>query len=454
MPSRLNGASIFGTGRKTQLAMGYLSLLILPYAATYMLGMDNKGWYGAILALINSIAMMAFFIQFPLGSRIKAIGLFANIDWSMTRHRQVGKWLGYIFFLHPFLILAPRFFVSFDVGMTSAYELLTAPQSLTGVVAWGIMVLWILTSIFKNKLPIKYETWRFTHMLGFVVIATLATLHITGVGRHGQFQPMFNVLWLFLCSGSLAMVGYNYLLKPRKLKSRPFKLANIKKVSSSDWELTLEKSDDAKFDFEAGQFAWINTSGSAHGVNEHPFSIASCRENLPYLSFLIRELGDYTSKLGDLTIGQDVYVDGPYGSVSLRCCERAKGIVLIAGGAGIGPMLGMLRKLAARNDQRPIRLIYGNNQFEQMVCQDEITALEQTMSDFCQQLVCAQATEQPGVYQGFIDRVSIQQNLESHEIEDWCFYLCGPQPMVNAVCGHLKGLQVRDKHVNFEQLSF
>lgn len=454
LPTKSKPKLSFQFGRKQRLLFGYLLLLPLPFIAGLTLELDFKGWYAATLSLVNLVAMMAFFVQFPLGSRIKQLPLFANIDWSMARHKQVGKWLGVIFLLHPILILAPRFAVSFNDGLISVREAIAAPQLLTGIMAWLLMMVWVLLSIYKDKLPMRYEAWRLTHLIGFIAITVLATLHITSVGRHGQFQQQFNWLWWALCCFSVSMVVYNYLLKPLRLKKQPFTLTEVKRVSSSDWQVTVEQPNESNFHFEAGQFVWLDTSGSAHGVNEHPFSIASCQSELPQMSFIIRELGDYTSSLEQLKPGQPVFIDGPYGSMSLRDSISAAGITLIAGGAGIGPMLSLLRGFAASHDPRPIRLLYGNGRLDQMVLLDEIRTLEQQMADFKLQLVCQEETDDSQIHTGVIDRDCLLASYEHAHSNSWAFYLCGPKGMTDAVKVNLKALKIPSNHVHYEQLSF
>ena len=439
---------------KYKLSLGYLILLSIPFCASQMLDMDGKTVYAMILTIINMLAMMAFFIQFPLASRLKQLSLFLNIDWSISRHKKIGKWLGIIFLLHPILIIAPRFLMSTGDGITSLIEIIAAPQMLTGLIAWVLLIVWVLLSIYKEKLPIRYETWRLTHLLGFIAIAIFATLHITTVGSHGQFQSKFNVLWWALCCFSLAMVAYNYLVKPTRLKRQPFTLKNVERVSSSDWQVTVEKQLGDSFYFEPGQFIWLNTSKSLHGVSEHPFSIASCKNDLPKISFIIRELGDYTSSLGNLTPGQQVYIDGPYGSMSLNDSNRAKGITLIAGGAGLGPMLSLLRGLAAQHETRPVRFIYGNNRFEQMALLDEIKTITAQMPNFKLQLVCQEEIAQEDVYQGVIDKSCIENNLDLSQPHQWSIYLCGPKPMITAVKQSLKELNINNSNIHYEQLSF
>lgn len=444
----------FKLGRKSKLALGYLCLMSLPFLATFSLDMANQGAYATVLTTMNTLAMMAFYMQFPLVSRLKKIALFSNIDWNMSHHKKVGQWLGFIFLLHPVLIVAPRFMVSFNDGMHSLVSIITAPQMLTGIVAWVGMIIWILTAIFREQLKLSYETWRLTHMLGLVAIVILATLHVTSVGSHGQFQEKFNFIWWALCSSAVAMVMYNYFIKPWILRSKPFKLINVSQISSTDWQVTIEKNDASGFDFEAGQFVWLNTSKRGGGVKEHPFSIASCQADLPKVSFIIRNLGDYTSKLNTLKIGQNVYVDGPYGSISLAESAKSKAIVLIAGGAGIGPMLSLLRGLAQKNDPRLIRLIYGNSHLNQMVLQDEIKALEKTLLNFRQQLVCVEATNQDDIYQGVINKDCIEQVINVEAIGQWTVYLCGPKSMITGVNKSLKLLKIPNTNIHYEQLSF
>lgn len=109
--------------------MAYLVLMALPFAATFALDMQDKTAYAAFLSLFNTLAIMVFYIQFSLVSRLKHLAPFSNINWSMALHRKIGQWLGVIFLLHPFLILAPRFFVSFNDGIESVVTTITAPSA-------------------------------------------------------------------------------------------------------------------------------------------------------------------------------------------------------------------------------------------------------------------------------------------------------------------------------------
>lgn len=459
-----NRITSFRLTHQNILTLGYFILLLLPFAIAESLGMLSEGLYTTVLSVLNLIAMMAFFVQFPLAGRLKRLPLFANIDWGMTKHKQLGKYLGIFFFLHPLLILAPKFFVSFDYLTVSIMDAITSPQLLTGLIAWAVMSVWVMMSIYKDKLSMSYETWRLLHVIGFVVIATLATLHITTVGSHGQYNQTFNFVWWSLYLLSMSLVTYNYFIKPRFIKGKPFTISSLKKISDVDWQLDIEAKSKQSFAFEAGQFVWLNTSGSAYNFEQHPFSIVSEQNNKGKLSFIIRELGDYTKALHKLNIGQTIFVDGPYGSMSLERSRTAQGITLIAGGAGIAPMMGLLRELAKQGDPRPIRLLYGNQTIQKMVCLDELMSLEKSMKNFKLVLLCEQTescpeTLQPFVKQGFIGKEEIQQSIDfelTHQplTQDWTVYLSGPQGMISATNQHLKEIGITANHIHFEQLSF
>lgn len=451
--------SSFRLSSKHKLSLGYLVLIIMPFVIAGTLGLQFENMYRTILSAITLIAMMAFFIQFPLAGRLKGIPLFANIDWSIGKHKVLGKYLGIFFFLHPLLILAPKLFVSFDITAESFISMLTSSNLLTGLIAWSVMGIWVLMAIYKDKLNMRYETWRLLHTSGFVIIATCATLHITTVGSHGQLNDKFNALWWTLYAFSMALVVYNYLIKPQKIKENPYVISDVEKMNECDWLLTIESKNNKKLTYEAGQFAWINTSNSPFNLEQHPFSIAESANYGNNLSFIIRELGDYTSNLNQLSVGQTVYVDGPYGSMSLDQSKNADGITLIAGGAGIGPMLNLIRHLAKTDEQRPIRLIYANKNLDRMVYIDELLMLEQTMKNFELQLLCEiigndESPLYSSLQRGFISQQNIERSIGKNDIENWGVYLCGPEKMINASTKYLKKIGIKSSHIHFEQLSF
>ncbi|MGI2173711.1 ferredoxin reductase family protein [Shewanella ulleungensis] len=457
-PTFKAGINPLSLPKRTKLAVAYLAVVLVPVVIAQLLGMEIEGLYTSILSALNLLAMSVFFMQFPLAGRIKQLPLFANIDWGITKHKQLGQYLGIFFFLHPILILLPKALMSFDDFSVSLVNSITSPHLLTGLLAWLTMVVWVLMSVFKDKLNIQYETWRALHVIGFSMIATLATLHITTVGSHGQYYQQFNVIWWLLYTVSMLLIVYNYLIKPYLIKQRPYAISYVEKINECDWQVNIAPITSNRLAYQPGQFVWINTTGNPYSFEQHPFSIVAGKEQ-GQLGFIIRELGDYTSSLDQLTAGQTVYVDGPYGSMTLDQSQLASGITLIAGGAGIAPILSLLRQLAMQHDPRVIRLLYANHNPARMVYVDELMELEKTMTDFKVQLICEQLNVHdetlPGyLVPGLINQTLINATMTPGKESQWTFYLCGPEGMISATTVHLHKLGITQPQINFEQLAF
>jgi predicted ferric reductase len=436
-----------------QLLMAYIALTLLPYLWSLAQGLEVRGPYQLLLTMLNIAMFAALLAQYPLSGRIAAVTRIAGVDNGMHLHRKAGEIVGLFFLLHPLLIVAPRFFIAPQKASADLWSSITTGEASTGAFAWSIMTVFVLMSMYREKLKLGYEAWRISHGVALAAVAILGTDHAVSVGRHGRYNGWFDFMWIVLCVFAVAIVAYTYFVRPVLQKKRPFKVVDVQKVSSSDWSLTLEKDGDFPFAYDAGQFLWINTSGNPFMRTEHPFSLASSPTSLPRLSFIIRELGDYTAKLSSLKQGQRVYVDGPYGVFTLNG-HSAEGIALIAGGAGIGPILGLLRQLQDLQDARPIRLIYGNRNAEQMVFQDEILTAEDSLSDFKQTLVLEQPSPVMVARPGFISQALLEEQFSSEQQGTWLFYVCGPPVMVDAVASSLRKIGVPEHRIVFERLSF
>jgi len=107
---------------------------------------------------------------------------------------RVVKWhkvVGYIFvpvlLLHPFFIVLPRYFESGIEPKDALQTMLTSFESLgvvLGMIAWVLMLLIGLTSMFRKLLPFSYKTWRIIHGVLSIAFVIVATWHALNLGRH------------------------------------------------------------------------------------------------------------------------------------------------------------------------------------------------------------------------------------------------------------------------------
>ena len=82
-----------------------------------------------------------------------------------------------------------------------------------------------------------------------------------------------------------------------------------------------------------------------------------------------------------VSIGDRLEVEAPFGTCTLRE-NRTSDIVFIGGGAGMAPMLGLLRALAEKDGDRKARLYYGARTKDDLCFEDELRALEEKIPGF------------------------------------------------------------------------
>ncbi len=430
----------------------YILVLVIPYAVAAAINIQHRAIFQTTVTLLNVCGLAALMLQFPLASRSRALARSMGIDQAMVIHRKAGEALAIFFLLHPFLILLPRFLVAPHGAWTDVWTTVTAGNIQTGLFAWAILIVWTLVAWSRRKAGLSHEAWRLTHSMGFAAVAVLATLHAIKVGRHGQAQHWFNWIWIGLCAMAVTLVLYAQFIRPGLWKRKPFRVVRVSKAGASDWELELEREGAFDFEFDAGQFVWLTTNRLPWLRVEHPFSIASSPAAGSNLKFIIRELGDFTRSLGGLQFGQRVFVDGPYGIFTLAG-RRAQGLAFIAGGAGIGPILGIIRSLKDQGETRPIRLLYGNRSVDQLVCQDELKNIETELTDF-RQIVALEHADPAAQHVGFIDQGMISAILHPEARRHWLVFVCGPPVMVRAVVSTLRRMGFPRRSIVYEQLGF
>jgi NAD(P)H-flavin reductase len=185
---------------------------------------------------------------------------------------------------------------------------------------------------------------------------------------------------------------------------------------------------------------------------ENPFSISSAPAARPEIQFVIKEVGDMTRRLGEVTPGTAAYLDGPHGNLILEG-RTGKGVALIAGGVGIAPLLSIARQLDVEGDPRPMILLYGNRVADQVVYEDEFTrlALRQATQ------VIHVLSEPPSGWEGMtgqIGRDTIEKVFAFAGATVWLYLVCGPPAMLDAVEDALIALGVPARQIVSERFYY
>jgi NAD(P)H-flavin reductase len=146
---------------------------------------------------------------------------------------------------------------------------------------------------------------------------------------------------------------------------------------------------------------------------------------------LIKARGDFSGSLEHLVPGTPVRLDVPHGHFGLHA-GRGDSVYLIAGGIGISPVMSVLRHLHSTHDPRPISLLYGARNLEQLVYADEISAIA-TQIGLRTRFFLDEPPPGWSAGVGPLTEESVRAGLP--DAPETCLCLvCGPTPLMNAGC--------------------
>jgi len=397
-------------------------------------------WWDLSMALgFAGLAMMG--VQFVLTARFKRLSAPYGIDIIYFFHRYLAITALFIILLHLAIIhvTAP--------GVLKPVNPLAAPAYMTaGRIALLLFSILIIMSLCRKLFGLVYERWRLWHVLLAVTAFSLSVAHVVGVGHYIK-APLKELLWTAYSLFWVLLILYVRLIRPWRLKHRPYRVIGVRPERGHVHTLTLAPDGHAGMRFAPGQFAWLSLA-SPFSLQEHPFSFSSTPEPSGKVEFTIKELGDFTRTIKYVVPGTVAYVDGPYGNFTLERFTAAPALVFIAGGVGIAPVMSMLRSLAERHDARPLLLLYGNEDRERITFYEALENLKQDVN-----LEIVHVLKQPPA--GWTGETGLinHEILRSHIDERWSqaeFFICGPGAMRIAVEKSLHRLEVPLRRMHSE----
>lgn len=423
----------------------YLLLIMVPLVVL-LIGPMPPGvefWWDFSMALgFAGMAMMG--VQFALTARFKRASAPFGIDVIYAFHRYLAIIALGLVLTHFFIL-----WLLYDEAL-GELDPREAPWELTVArVALVCFALAVITSEWRKQLRIDYDWWRVAHVglatLGFAAAAA----HIIGVGYYTE-APIKRVLWLAVTLFWVLLVVRVRILKPWSQLRHPYRVAELRAERGQAWTLALEPDGHPGLQsFMPGQFGWLTLRRSPFALREHPFSFSSAPEQLPRIEFTIKQLGDFTATIDEVVPGEIAYLDAPYGVFSIDRFGTAPGFVFIAGGVGITPVMSMLRSMAARGEGRPLWLFYANPVWEDVTFREEIEALAKTL-DLTLVHVLEEAPDGWTGETGYVTGELLARHLPQGRRAELCYFLCGPQPMVDATEDGLEALGVPPENVRLE----
>jgi propane monooxygenase reductase subunit len=212
--------------------------------------------------------------------------------------------------------------------------------------------------------------------------------------------------------------------------------------------LILRLVDTEDFKFFPGQYVDITVPGTDE-VRSFSMANTSARESRQ-LEFVIKVYPDglFSHYLDTkLQLGDRLNISGPFGVFTLRDAP-ANDLVFVGGGAGMAPILCLLRSMADRGIDRKAVYYYGARRHGDLCFEDELRALEQALPNF--RYVPALSEDE---WEGETGLITDVVSRLAGDLSKAHAYICGPPPMVEAAVPLLARLGVPEKHVYWDKFT-
>lgn len=421
----------------------YLALACAPLVLLLVGDVPPGGGFWWDFAMALGFAGMAIMgLQFVLTARFRHAAAPFGIDIIYYFHRLAALVGIALLLAHLAILLAayPEVLEPLDPREAPAYMS-------AGRIALLLFVIVIVTSLWRKPLRIDYEAWRIAHAVLATAAFVLAIVHIAGVGHYIQ-TPWKRWLWMGYTVFWVLVIVHVRVLKPWRMLRAPWRVVEVRPERGRTTTLVLAPDGHAGMRFAPGQFAWLTLRGSPFRFEEHPFSFSGSAEVADRLEFSIKALGDFTRTVADVRPGECAYLDGPYGVFSIDRHRDAPGIVFIAAGVGIAPVMSMLRTMADRRDRRPVTLIYASAAWDEVIFREAIEALGGRLA-----LRTVHVLEQtPPGWNGEAGRLdaAMLERLLPDGYRECEFFICGPRAVSELAQRELRTLGVRPTRVHFE----
>jgi len=393
-----------------------------------------------------------------------------------------------------FMASRPRF-IEKHVGMPRMYEIHALMTIYAGVLVFGhITVFWQgLDNVFRNPAT----TWGYIGALGILLCILSGVFSLSGmfanknsILRHLKENVLNRevMLWVHRITALMAIIGtylqnvyipflrantpYMVLLtfytvatlgyyaywKLKIFRSPKHRVTKIYKETPLQWVVEFEPVNGEVVEYTAGDYFFIRFKNADITGEAHPFSASSAKTNRynNSIEFMIKEAGDWTRALENIEEGDIATLEGPYGDFfpePVRESEETEiPFVLLAGGIGIPPTLSVLRHEMEKGSQREMYLVWGLAYEEDTFLVDELEEMKKINPNFKYHLIYSNE-EVEGFPFGFITNEFLEE-VGADKYRDGHFFVCGPEPMLDASRKLLATGNVSDEQIHLDDFGF
>jgi propane monooxygenase reductase component len=184
------------------------------------------------------------------------------------------------------------------------------------------------------------------------------------------------------------------------------------------------------------------------------FSMANTPNREGVFEFVIKVYpgGLFSGLLADqIKPGDRLAVEGPFGAFRLRESSTAD-LLFVGGGAGLAPLLALLRSMAERGLERPVTFYYGARTRRDLCFEEELAKLQEQLPGLRFVPALSEPSDDDG-WEGETGLITDVMARRETQLGGVDAYVCGPPPMVEAAIATLARLGRSEDHIFYDKFT-
>jgi predicted ferric reductase len=422
----------------------YLLVVLIPLFLMLMPPVPSgRSFWLELSVALGFVGLTQIAVQFVLIARFRRITAPYGIDIILRYHRQIALVAVTLILLHPVIIV---------IENPSRLVLLNPFRSnisgRLGLLAVAALLTTVVISVFRERLKLSYERWRFAHLLLGVSALVLAQAHVSLTGLYtNTFWK--HAVWIVSAVLMAGLALYLRVIKPLRQRNYTWQVAEVRPSAAtrtcsrwSRWSTAAcascpDSSPGSSSRAHRSRWRSIRSACAPAPSSGNGWSSASRRSAISPRAWP-------TSRSGTRA-----FLDGPHGAFSIDRYP-AVGYVFIAGGIGISPIMSFLHTMADRSDPRPVLLIYADKTWDDVAFRDELAELSAGALDLRVVYVLEEPPDDWDGGTGFVTRELLERELPREDFPRQ-YFVCGPPPMMDAVHAALLELGVPADRIQLER---
>ena len=427
------------------LTLGALAVVLLWWRdPTSLTGSGNMvtaagrlaGLLGAYLVLVQLLLMG----RLPWFER--AVGLDRLTAW----HRGLGTNTVLLLTAHVLLVVEGYSLSDHRAVVSTGWRVLsTYPEMLKATAGLTLFALVAITSGRTLRRRLSYEAWYAVHLSAYIAVA-LAFSHQLAAGQDFVGHPVNRLLWSAMYVLVAALLLWSRAVLPLRAGFRhQLRVDHVVVESPGVVSVWVRGRRLDELGAQAGQFLLWRFLAPGHLWSAHPYSLSMAPDR-DSLRITVKDSGDHSAALGRLSPGTPVLAEGPFGHFTLDKSIRSR-FLLIAGGAGIGPIRALAEQLAMRGHRQrdDAVLLYRASDVSDLALRHELDELVTRAGLRVVFLVGRRVELGPDP----LSTSSISELVPDVRSRD--VYVCGPPGMTHSVLRAMRELHVPVRQLHSEE---